>query len=223
MPDLLDRISISPNKRSFTAGEPVVISVTVTNQGDAAAAPFWVDLFINPSAPPTQAIVGLVDNPSQGAIPMSYLINVAYTDAQFSAADAAIGEIDTQLPGLIALSAPQRKRMNRMGEKSESFCRQALNIVGQNPQIVPPNIPAAQAIANLKTLDRLRPLLVRLTRHVERLSDSDAALGNDIMKVSLSAYGLLKMTGRTEGLEGMRKEIGVLFARAPRQREAAAA
>ena len=107
---------------------------------------------------------------------MSYLINVAYTDAQFSAADAAIGEIETQLPGLIALSAQQRKSMKNMGEKSESFCRQALNIVGQNPQIVPPNIPAAQAIANMKTLDRLRPLLVRLTRLVERLSDSDAAL-----------------------------------------------
>ncbi|HEY3231463.1 MAG TPA: CARDB domain-containing protein, partial [Roseiflexaceae bacterium] len=37
--------------------EPVVISVTVTNVGDAAAGPFWVDLFINPSAPPTQANV----------------------------------------------------------------------------------------------------------------------------------------------------------------------
>ena len=152
---------------------------------------------------------------------MSYLINVAFSDAQFTAADAALGEVEAQFPGLVALSAPQRKSMHRMGEKSESFCRQALNIVAQNPQIVPPNLPAAQAIANLRTLDRLRPLLVRLSRLVERLSDTDAALGNDIMKVSLSTYGLLKTTGRTEGLESMRKELSVLFAKAPRQTEAA--
>jgi uncharacterized repeat protein (TIGR01451 family) len=54
-PDLVASISISPNKRTFAAGEPVVVSVTVTNQGSAAAEPFWVDLYINPSSPPTAA------------------------------------------------------------------------------------------------------------------------------------------------------------------------
>jgi hypothetical protein len=54
-PDLVASISISPNKRTFAAGEPVVVSVTVTNQGSATAAPFWVDLYINPSSPPTAA------------------------------------------------------------------------------------------------------------------------------------------------------------------------
>jgi hypothetical protein len=54
-PDLITSINISPNKRSFTAGEPVVIAVTITNQGPAAAGSFWVDLYINPSSPPTGA------------------------------------------------------------------------------------------------------------------------------------------------------------------------
>jgi hypothetical protein len=54
-PDLVASISLAPNKRSFTAGEAVVVSVTVTNQGDALAGPFWVDLYINPSSPPTAA------------------------------------------------------------------------------------------------------------------------------------------------------------------------
>jgi hypothetical protein len=31
------------------------VRVTVKNQGSAVAAPFWVDLYINPSSPPTAA------------------------------------------------------------------------------------------------------------------------------------------------------------------------
>ena len=148
---------------------------------------------------------------------MSYLTSFTVTPDQLVVVDNAIGAIETALPGLFALSAQQRKSMKWMGEKSESFCRQALNIVGQNPQIVPPNVPASQAIANMKALDALRPRLVRLTQLVERISDTDAALGNDIMKVSYSAYRLLKMTGRAEGLESSRKELAVLFSRSRRQ------
>ncbi len=47
-------LSISPNKPGYTAGEPVQISVTVTNQGNApTASAFWVDLYVNPARPPT--------------------------------------------------------------------------------------------------------------------------------------------------------------------------
>jgi hypothetical protein len=52
-PDLVGSISISPDKRAFAAGEHVQINVTITNTGNGDAGPFWVDLFINPSSPPT--------------------------------------------------------------------------------------------------------------------------------------------------------------------------
>jgi hypothetical protein len=55
VPDLVVSIGLSPNKGSFAAGEPVEISVTVTNQGNAPSGPFWVDFYINPSSPPTSA------------------------------------------------------------------------------------------------------------------------------------------------------------------------
>ncbi|NTV63559.1 MAG: hypothetical protein HGA65_08495, partial [Oscillochloris sp.] len=35
------------------AGESVEILVTVINNGSSTADPFWVDLYLNPSAPPT--------------------------------------------------------------------------------------------------------------------------------------------------------------------------
>jgi hypothetical protein len=36
-------------------GEPITVTVTVANVGGAAAGPFWVDLYLNPNPPPTQA------------------------------------------------------------------------------------------------------------------------------------------------------------------------
>jgi hypothetical protein len=57
-PDLIvSSIKLTPNKTSFKASDPVLIEVTVTNRGAAPAGGFWVDLFINPSAPPTHANV----------------------------------------------------------------------------------------------------------------------------------------------------------------------
>jgi uncharacterized delta-60 repeat protein len=55
-PDLvISSVSLNPNKTSFSAGEPVEISVVVENRGTAPAAEFWVDLSINPDHPPTTA------------------------------------------------------------------------------------------------------------------------------------------------------------------------
>jgi hypothetical protein len=54
-PDLVGSFGLSPDKQTFSAGEPVQINVEVTNQGNITAPPFWVDFFINPTAPPTEA------------------------------------------------------------------------------------------------------------------------------------------------------------------------
>jgi len=53
-PDLVGTITLSPDQRSFAAGEPVAFTVTITNVGDAATeAGFWVDLYLNPTQVPT--------------------------------------------------------------------------------------------------------------------------------------------------------------------------
>ena len=38
-------------------------------------------------------------------------------------------------------------------------------------------------------------------------------LGSDVMDASLKVYGLLKLTGRSEGLDGLRRELGNRFHR----------
>jgi hypothetical protein len=151
------------------------------------------------------------------------LISLTLTDNQLAIVDQCLTDIETQLMELIAMNTAQRRGLMRMGDKSETFCRQTVNVLAQNPQIVPPSIKLAEALADLAALDRLRPRLQRLMRLTERASDTEIALGSDVMNAALQGYALLRVAGKNQGLEGLRKELGSRFIKAPRQVEAAPA
>ena len=141
------------------------------------------------------------------------LISLTFTDAQLSAVDAALTTLEDAFSGLVALDGDERRSLNRMGAKSEHFCRQTLHILSQNPQIVPPSIGVRDAQADLAALDRLRPLAQRMRRLMERADDSVVALGSDVMSLALEGYALLKVAGKNQGLEGLRKELGSRFSK----------
>jgi hypothetical protein len=52
-PDLVASFSLSTS--AIVEHKPVVVTVTITNQGNTLADPFWVDFYVNPSVPPTVA------------------------------------------------------------------------------------------------------------------------------------------------------------------------
>ena len=141
------------------------------------------------------------------------LISLTLTDEQLIAADPALAALEQAFAGFRALGAEQRKSLSRMGAKSEQFCRQTLTVLGDNPQIVPASIGVADAQADLVALDRLRPRLVRLQKLTERAEDTETALGSDVMSLSLEGYALLKVAGRSQGLEGARKDLSSRFSK----------
>ena len=147
------------------------------------------------------------------------LTSIVLTDAQVQAADAALTEIENQMVDLISLDPTRRRRMKRMGDKSEQFTRLAIGGLVQNPQVVPPSIDVAGAQSDLVSLDRLRPLVRRLKRLTERAVDTEAALGSDLMDIALKGYKLLDLAGKGQGLESLRKELGERFAKTSRTSE----
>jgi hypothetical protein len=151
------------------------------------------------------------------------IVSLNLTDDQLQAVDAALTELETKLGGLIALSVPQKRSLRKMGEKSEAFCRQAMLLLSQNPELVPANVVAAGPVQDLAMLDKLRPRLLRITRLAERATDTDIALGSDVMVASLQVYGQLKLTGASEGLQSLRRDLGMRFTRTSKPEEAKAA
>ena len=86
-------------------------------------------------------------------------------------------------------------------------------VLSQNPQVVPASIDLAGAQADLEALDSLRPRFHRLQKLMERADGTEAALGSDIMSLSLEGYALLKVAGKNADLEGLRKQLSGRFNR----------
>jgi hypothetical protein len=138
---------------------------------------------------------------------------MSFTAEQLQAMDIALTELENHFANLIALNSTERRALAKMGGKSEAFCRQAVAVLGQNPQLVPPCLDVAAAQTNLTSLDQLRPRLLRLQRFTERTHDSEMALGTSVMSVALKGYAQLKLHGKNQGLDSLRQALGSRFAR----------
>lgn len=141
------------------------------------------------------------------------LIHLELDDARIATIDNALTALEASLDMLISLEADERRVMVRMGQKSEQFCRETLTSLQQNPKVIPPSLGLSEAQADLQAYDRLRTVVQRLKQLTQRADDTHDALGSDIMALSLEGYALLKVAGRNQGLEGLRRELGGRFAK----------
>jgi hypothetical protein len=149
---------------------------------------------------------------------MQNRVTITFTDAQLAVIDQALTQLEQQLTVLIALQPDERLRLAKLGDKSEAFCRQSLQMLTDNPQILPPNIDVPDALRDLQARDQLRPRLRRMECLLQRGSDTAMALGSDALSVAMQGYALLKLVGRSEGLDLMRRDLGDRFAKSKRAR-----
>jgi hypothetical protein len=141
------------------------------------------------------------------------IISITFDDKSLANIDTAINTLEAELQGLIDLNVDERRALPKMGDKSETFCRQTLNVLAQNPQVVPPSLDLAEAQRDLQALDALRSRSSRLRQLVGRVEDTELALGSDVMSAALDGYAMLKVLGKGSGLEALRKEVGARFAK----------
>lgn len=150
------------------------------------------------------------------------LLSITYTDEQMAAAEAAISQLETIFENFLSLTPIERRRINRMGQQSQPFCERTLMLMEQNVKLIPPVLDLAEARRDQKALQQIAPLLNRLERLTERGSDTEAALGSDLMMLCLDGYAALDRGGVGEGLDSLRKELSVRFSRkrrAPNEEE----
>lgn len=139
------------------------------------------------------------------------------TAVQVSEALQALGVLETTLSGLIALDNATRRGLTKMGRRSEGFCRQALIGLELNPQIVPASLDLATALSKLGSLEQLYPIVERLRRLAQRGTDTQMAVGSDVMDAALEGYGLLKVSGRRQGLDGLHRDLSARWAKSRRE------
>lgn len=154
---------------------------------------------------------------------MQNLTSFKLSNDELAEVDGALQLLETRLAGLKALNPSNKMRLHRLGAGQESFCRQALETMAGNPALVPPGLGVADALAELNTRDQLRPRLTRLAKLLERGNDTVTALGSNAIVAATQCYGLLKLVGKTEGLQSKRKELAVQFKKTRRKEDPKAA
>ena len=112
---------------------------------------------------------------------MQNLVSLQLSTQDLADLDAALATLRRLTIGMRALPPGMRRDLNKMGEKSEFFCRQTLNVLAANPQIVPQSLDLAEAQRDLTAVEQLRPRLQQLEQIVERLDDTVMALGSDVI------------------------------------------
>ena len=144
------------------------------------------------------------------------LVDLDYTPDALAAIDAALAALEAGLAGLLALTPDQRQMLTKMGDKSEAFCRKADAVFGENLAILPANFDLPAYRRDLATMDALRPRLARLSKLSQRGDDTQMAVGSDLMTNALEGYAVLKVTGKGQGVDELRKMLATRFARGPR-------
>ena len=56
-------------------------------------------------------------------------IAVRFTEEDLAAIDAALTQLEQRFARLVALDAKERRRLYKMGNKTEKFCREALTVL----------------------------------------------------------------------------------------------
>ena len=138
---------------------------------------------------------------------------VHFDEAQWAALDQALATLEqTCSPILVSLDGVRgRRKLCKMGDGSEAFCRKALDAMRENSDLLPGNLDVAEMARDLADHDALNARLTRLLQLVERMRDTDMALGSDVMVAALLGFQVLRLAGKGQGLDGTSNELGKRF------------
>jgi hypothetical protein len=123
-------------------------------------------------------------------------ISQALTGAQKTAMQAAVTTLTGIFTWFLNLTAADRKKILKLGEKSEQFVRAVLDALENNPSAAG-TLDLVEFRKDLTLWDDLRQFSMLLTPFYEGLQDSIMLLGNELMSQANSGYGFIKEAAKT--------------------------
>ncbi|NCT71143.1 MAG: hypothetical protein GXC75_09370 [Xanthomonadaceae bacterium] len=127
--------------------------------------------------------------------------------------DGSLTALEADLDLLIALTQEERVELVKMGDKSRAFCEKALEVAEQQAGLMPRDFDIDAFRQDHLALQALRPRLSRMAHLMQRMEDTERALGSDIMAAALEVYAVLKVAGKDKGVDDARRELASRFSR----------
>jgi hypothetical protein len=140
-------------------------------------------------------------------------INITLTTEQKAAIIAAVEGLETAIPFRVSLDNTERRRLFKLGSKSEGFVREALSAARNHTQFIPPSI----ALADLDRDEELREMLLTCVQRVgalyTQLVDTHTLVGSDLMSGAVRIYRALQANGQGAGIDNTLQTLKQRFDR----------
>ncbi|MCR6628334.1 MAG: hypothetical protein NVV67_19480 [Pseudoxanthomonas sp.] len=140
-------------------------------------------------------------------------IAMAFGPDRLERIDGSLTALEADLDLLIALTTDERQDLVKMGNKSRAFCASAFDIAQQHAGLMPRDFDIEAFRQDHLALDALRPRAARMAHLMQRMADTELALGSDIMAAALEVYAVLKVAGKDKGVDEARRELASRFSR----------
>ncbi|MGB3616366.1 MAG: hypothetical protein WBA10_21420 [Elainellaceae cyanobacterium] len=139
-------------------------------------------------------------------------------DTQFSSQDledvmAAIETIREKLLFLVGLSLEERRRLSKLGRKSQTFTHQALDVAEQHPELMPRFFDIDAARRDMNLFVSLNPVLQALSELQMLVKDTQTVAGSEAYAAARMAYSAAKTMGQRLGLDDVVERLSQRFDR----------
>ena len=141
-------------------------------------------------------------------------VNATLPQAAVDKILAGIADLHQSLPFLIDLTLEERQGMLKFGDRSQPFVNKAVALVGQHPEILPPNFNRQDFLMDAALIEALYPVRLALEHLLGQVQDTLYAAGSDAYSGALHVYTYAKAANVVTGtLEDALDDLGRRFAR----------
>ncbi len=130
---------------------------------------------------------------------------------------AALDTVRQKLPFLVGLTPEDRRKLPKLGRKSQTFVMQALDMAENHSELMPRFLDVKEARRDVQLFEALNPVLQSLSRLRELVEDTQMVAGSEAYAAARLAYNSAKTSGKNMGLDEVVNDLSRQFSRKPRK------
>jgi len=143
----------------------------------------------------------------------SNLITATLSAAEIEDILVSLEAIRQKLSFLVGMTPVQRRRLAKMGSKSQTFVVKALDAATQYASLMPACLDIEEARRDLALFEALHPVLQSINQLKELVEDTQLLAGSEAYAAARVAYSSIKTVGKSQGLDEVVSDLGRQFQR----------
>ena len=121
------------------------------------------------------------------------------------------------MPFLVGLTPDDRRKLPKLGRKSQTFVVQALDMAANHSELMPRCLNVEEARRDVQLFEALNPILQNLSRLRELVEDTQMVAGSEAYAAARLAYNSAKTSGKNMGLDEVVSDLSRQFSRKSRK------